>query len=124
MTPARPSTCVRSKEQGKKCAGDKIDGADVDVEKAVEIFRFGLLDRSHVADAGVVDEDVEGADLRDGRSDRLRIRDVEMQGLRRAEGLGKLFGGVCIDIGDPYEGAGANKLFDGGFADAAGATSH
>ena len=30
-------------EQRKECAGDEVDGADVDVEEAVEVFGLGLL---------------------------------------------------------------------------------
>ena len=59
--------------------------------------------------------------LGDGGGDGVGAGDVEVDGLGRAGGVGQGFGGRNIDVGDPDEGAGADQLADGGFADAAGA---
>ena len=53
---------ARCEEQRHEGAGDEVDGADVDVEEAVEVFGLGGFDGADVADAGVVDEDVEAGD--------------------------------------------------------------
>ena len=40
----------RGKQQRQEGAGNEVDGANIDVEKAVEIFGLGVLDGANVAD--------------------------------------------------------------------------
>ena len=75
-----------------------------------------------MADAGVVDEDVEAAELRDGGGDGVGAGDIEVEGAAQSRvDRARASAAAKIDVGDPDEGAGANEFFDGGFADAAGA---
>ena len=75
-----------------------------------------------MADAGVVDEDVEAGELGDSGFDGFGAGDVEWEGVcRGTDGLGESFGGGEVEVGDPDGCAGAGELLDGGLADAAGA---
>ena len=66
------SLVAGGEKQWHEGAGDEVDGADIDVEEAVEVFRLGGFDGADVADAGVVDEDVEAFDVGDGGGDGCR----------------------------------------------------
>ncbi len=92
--------------------------------QAIEVGWFGGFDRADVADARVVDEDVQMTDGFDCGSDRVGTGDVEMQCLCRAEGLGESFGGGEIDVGDPDGSAGARQFLYCCFANAAGAAGN
>ena len=73
-----------------------------------------------MADAGVVDEDIEARELGDGGGDGCGAGDVELEGVGRGtDGLGEGFGGGEIEVGDPDGCAGTGEFLDGGFADAA-----
>ena len=87
----------------------------------VEVLRLGGLDGAHVADAGVVHQNVEAVEFGRRRGNGVRAGDVEMQRLCGADRVGERFGGGDVDVGDPDEGSGADEFLDGGFADAAGA---
>ena len=51
-----------AKKQWQECASDQVDAAYVDVEQAVEVFGLGGFNGANVADAGIVDEDVEAVE--------------------------------------------------------------
>ncbi len=68
----RGAICSGSKKQAQKGARNKVDRADIDVEKAVEVVGFRLFYGSDVADARVVDQNVEAGEL--GRRRRQWIQ--------------------------------------------------
>ena len=107
-------------EQRHKGASDEVDGADIDVEEAVEVFWLGGFDGADVADAGVVDEDVEAGDFGDSGGDGGGTGDVEVEEFGGGERGGEGFAGWNVDVGDVDEGPGADEFADSGFADAAG----
>ena len=73
-TPCSGSTpAALAQHDRNRGARAQVDADDVDAIEPVEIFRRGLLDRSDVGDAGVVDEDV----------DRGRCEPVRRRGRRR-----------------------------------------
>src|SRR5208337_1510749 len=110
-----------SKKQGQKSASDEIDSADVDVDQAVEVLRLGGFNGADVADARIVDQDVEPTDVLYRSGDGVGAGDVEVNDLRRGEGRGEGFGCGEINVGDPDEGASGDEFLHGCFADAAGA---
>ena len=72
-------TLCAAEQKRKKCARDEINGADIDVHQAVEVFGLGGLNGADVADACVVHENVEEVELREGGGDGCGVGDVEMQ---------------------------------------------
>ena len=68
------------------------EALDIDRKDAAVALAGDLDDRREIEDAGVVDQDVEAAEMRhsggDGRVDRLLLRDVELD----AEGVRPEFG--------------------------------
>ena len=110
----------RGQQQRKKGTGHEVNGADIDVQQAIEIFRLGGFDGAYVADSGVVDQDVETLHLADRRGDRLGAGHVKTNCSRRTGRSGKFLGGGKIDVGHPDESAGADEFFDRRLADAAG----
>ena len=60
---------VRGEQEREGCLGDEEDAVDVDAHDAVEVFLGGVGDVADEADAGVVDEDVEGGDVLEGCGD-------------------------------------------------------
>ena len=61
---------VRGEQQRQKRARDQVDGAHIHVHQAVEVFGLGGFDGAHVADAGIVDENVEAVELSERRHGR------------------------------------------------------
>ena len=70
---------IDGEKQGQECARDQIDGADIHVHHAVEIFGLGGFNGADVADACIVDQNVEELELREGRGDGFGAGDVEVQ---------------------------------------------
>ncbi len=87
MPPDEPSRSCQKKRQ--KGARDQVDGADIHVEQAVEVFRLSGFDGAYVADAGVVDQDIEAFEPGNGGGDGLGAGYVEMERLGGAEGIGQ-----------------------------------
>src|ERR1700738_468592 len=115
-------TILRSEEERQEGGSDEVDGADVDVEEAVEVLGLGGFNGADVADSGVIDEDVEAGDPGDGGGDGVGAGDVKADGLGGPQNGGQGFSRGEVDVGDIDVGASAGQLFRGGFADAAGAS--
>jgi hypothetical protein len=96
-----------------------IDGTDIHVHQAVEVFGLCGFNGAHVADAGIVDEDVEEFELREGCGDGCGAGDVEMQRAGHGKRGRERVSSGKIDVGDPDLCAGASEFLRGGFTDAA-----
>ncbi len=121
IAPRALVTLARSEQKRKKRARDEIDGADIHVHQAVEVFGFGGFNGAHVADARIVDENVEEFELRKGCGDGFGVGDIEMQRAGGGKCARERFSSWEIDVGDPDFGACAREFLHSGFANAAGA---
>ena len=116
---------------------DRVEGArEVGADDRFPIERIGFEHEGVAQDSGVVDQDVDAAELRDGEIDgRLGSRwrrdafgEGGSPGAERLRQLGRRLriGAVAVDagavIGDHHRGAGPMESLDDGAADAARAT--
>ena len=113
---------VRCEEQREGSLGDEEDAMHVDEHDTSEVFFGGAGDVADEAYAGVVDEDVEARDVREGSGDGGGVRDVHCNGCSVRQLGGEGLGRGEIEVGNEDVGTSAREFTSGGGTDAAGSS--
>lgn len=71
-------------ELSRRCLSAPDDAVDIDAEDAIQIVRADIVERLHLCDAGIVDDDVEAAQflfgVLDGGKDLVAVADIRREG--------------------------------------------
>ena len=115
-------------EVGQGVFGGEEAASEVGIDDAVPLFEGELFDFGFEADAGVVDQGVDGAEEFDGFLDAVLdggfLADVggdEVDGADFAVVLDGFEAGLLVEVGDDDVHSGAEEDEGGAFADAVGA---